>query len=73
MDHVLESIEVFYEVYLDEFLEEHKCGQYEKLSNNPCYKELKTIIDSMNILRKYLGYENIKLSEVVKLHMQEER
>lgn len=72
MDHVLNSIEVFYEVYLDEFIAEHKANKYNHLSDNPCYKEIKTIIESMNILRKFLGYENIKLSEEVKMILGDE-
>lgn len=72
MDHVLNSIEVFYEVYLDEFIVEQKAKKYKKLSDNPYYTEIKTIIDSMNILRKYLGYDNIKLSEEVKMILGDE-
>lgn len=66
MDHVLNSIKAHYEPYLWEFMDYHKKGNYEKLSDNPIYKEIKTIIDAMNVIRKYLGYENIKLSEEVK-------
>ena len=40
-------------------------GKYKKLSDNPMYGEVKAIIDAMNILRKYLGWETIKLSEEV--------
>lgn len=66
MDHVYNSIEVHFEAYLDEFMDYHRTGKYKKLSDNPCYAAIKAIIDSMNILRKYLGWDSIKLSEVVK-------
>lgn len=68
MDHVLNSIASFYDVYLDEFMEYQREGKYKKLSDNPMYEEIKAIIDAMNCIRKYLGYENIKLSEEVKYY-----
>ncbi len=66
MDHVLDAIRPHYEVTFDLFVKEHKKGKYKKLSDNPYYAELKALIDSMNILRKYLGWENLKLSDEVK-------
>lgn len=66
MDHVYNSIEAFYEVYFDEFMEHHRTGKYKKLSDNPMYDEMKTLINSMNIIRKHLGWGTIKLSEEVK-------
>ncbi len=66
MDHVYNSIASFYDVYLDEFMEYQREGKYKKLSDNPMYGEVRAIIDAMNILRKYLGWETIKLSEEVK-------
>lgn len=72
MDHVYDAIANFYDIYLDEFVKEHKKGNYEKLSDNPGYTEIKTIIESMNVLGKYLGYENVKLSEAVKWGLEKE-
>jgi len=66
MDHVLDAIRPHYEVTFDLFVKEHKKGKYKKLSDNPYYGELKALIDAMNILRKYLGWENLKLSDEVK-------
>lgn len=71
MDHVLDAIKSFYDVYLDGFLEEWRTGEYKKLSDCPSYDEVKAIIDSMNCIRKYLGWENIKLSEEVKFYCGE--
>jgi hypothetical protein len=70
MDHAINSLEPFYEVTLDQFVEEHRSGKYKKLSENPFYEELKALIDAMNILRKYLGWETIKLKDQVKFYME---
>lgn len=70
MDHAINSLEPFYEVNLDQFVEEHRSGKYKKLSENPFYEELKALIDAMNILRKYLGWETIKLKDTVKFYME---
>ena len=70
MDHVIEAMRPHYEVLLDWFIEEHKKGQYKKLSDNPYYEEIKALIDAMNILRKYLGWDSIKLSDEVKWRLE---
>jgi len=69
IDHVLEAVSSHYEVYRDLFIEEHRMGNYKKLTDNPYYDEIKTIIDAMNILRKYLGWETINLKEEVKFYL----
>jgi hypothetical protein len=71
MDHVLEGMQPHYDVLLEWFIEEHKKGQYKKLSDNPYYDEVKALIDAMNILRKYLGWDSIKLSDEVKWRLEE--
>lgn len=70
MDHAINSLEPFYEVTLDQFVEEHRSGKYKKLSENPFYEELKALIDALNILRKYLGWETIKLKDELKFYME---
>lgn len=70
MDHVLEAMQPHYDVLLEWFIEEHKKGQYKKLSDNPYYEEIKALIDAMNILRKYLGWDSIKLSEEVSWRLE---
>lgn len=65
MDHVLECMQPHYEALLFWFFEEHQKGQYKKLSDNPYYEEIKALIDAMNILRKYLGWDTIKLSDEI--------
>jgi hypothetical protein len=70
MDHVLEGMQPHYDVLLEWFIKEHKKGQYKKLSDNPYYDEVKALIDAMNILRKYLGWDSIKLSEEVSWRLE---
>ncbi len=70
MDHAINSLQPFYEVTLDQFVEEHRSGKYKKLSDNPYYEEVKALIDAMNILRKYLGWGTIKLKDEVKFYME---
>jgi len=56
-------------VLLDWFIEEHRKGNYKKLSDNPYYDEIKALIDSMNILRKYLGWDPIRLKDEVNFYL----
>ena len=65
MDHVLDAMEPHYEVTLDWFMEEQRTGKYKTLSDNPYFEEIKALIQAMNILRKYIGWETLKLSEEV--------
>lgn len=70
MDHVIDAMRSHYEVYLDLFIEEHRKNGHKKLSDNVYYDEVKALIDAMNILRKYLGWETIKLSEEVSWRLE---
>lgn len=65
IDHVLDAMKPHYEITLDWFIEEQRTGKYKKFSDNPYYEEVKALIDSMNILRKYLGWETIRLKDEV--------
>ena len=69
IDHVLNSIASHYEVYRDLFMEEHRTGKYKRFSDNPYYEEVKAIIASMNVLRKYLGWETITLKQEVEFYL----
>lgn len=69
MDHVLNAMRPHYEALLDCFLEEHRTGKYKKFSDNPYYEEVKALIDAMNVLRKYLGQETIKLKDEVEFYL----
>lgn len=69
MDHVLNGMQPYYEAALDQFLEEHRSGKYKKLSDNPFYYEVKALIDSINILRKYMGWDPIRLKDEVEFNL----
>jgi len=69
MDHVLDAIRPHYEVTLDWFIKEQRTGKYKKFSDNPFYDEVKALIDAMNVLRKYLGWETIKLKDEVEFYL----
>jgi hypothetical protein len=66
MDHVLEKIEQYYEIYLDDFINEHVREGHKKLSDNSHYKEVQTLIESMNPIRKLLGWPPLRLIDEVK-------
>ena len=69
MDHVLEGMKAHYEVMLDLFLEEQRTGKHKTFSNNPFYGEVKALIASMNISRKYLGWDPIRLKDEVEFYL----
>lgn len=69
IDHVLNAMQPHYEVTRDWFMEEQRTGKYKKLSDNPYYEEVKALIDAMNVLRKYLGWETIKLKDEVEFYL----
>jgi len=70
MDHVIEAMQPHYDVLLDWYIEEHKKEKHKKLSDNVYYEEIKALIDAMNVLRKYLGWDTIKLSEEVSWRLE---
>lgn len=69
MDHVIDGMMAHFEPMMDWFMEEQRKNQYKKLSDNPMYAEIKAMIDAMNILRKYLGWDTMKLSQEVEFRM----
>ena len=73
IDHAINSLQPFYEVTLDWFVEEHRTGKYKKYSENPYFDELKALINAMNILRQYMGWDKIRLKDEVEIYLQDER
>lgn len=71
IDHAINSLQPFYEVTLDWFLEEHRTGNYKKYSENPYYDELKALINAMNILRQYMGWDRIRLKDEVEFYLED--
>lgn len=69
IDHVLDAIRPHYEVTWDWFMEEQRTGKHKKFSDNPYYDEVKALIDAMNILRKYLGWDKITLKKEVEFYL----
>ena len=69
IDHVLDAMKPYYEVTLDWFIEEQRTGKYKKFLGNPYYEEVKALIDSMNILRKYLGWDTIRLKDEIAFYL----
>lgn len=70
MDHVMLKIEQYYDVYFDNFIEAHIKYGHKKLSDNPLYPELKIIVDSINLYRKFLDLPVINLSAEVKSELE---
>lgn len=73
MDHVLEKIEQYYEIYLDDFIQEHIKKGHIKLSDNSYYLEVQTLIESMNPIRKCLGMKPLRLNDEVKNYRKQGR
>jgi len=69
IDHVLDAIRPHYEALLDWFIEEQRTGKYKRFSDNPYYDEVKALIDAMDILRKYMRWETIKLKDEVEFYL----
>lgn len=63
MDHLIDDFDVHIDWAWDYFYKEWKTGNYKKFSDCPSYNELKTLLDSVNILRTYIGWERITIKE----------
>ena len=66
MDHLVEAFDAHIEFDFNCFYEELKSGKYKKYSDCPSYAGLKVTIDSVNILRKYIGWDRISIRNMVK-------
>jgi uncharacterized protein YgiB involved in biofilm formation len=73
MERVYNSIQAFWSPYLDDFMAAQRTGKYKKFTNNPCYSELKAINDAMNVIRKEMGKDAVKLSNAIKLQISWEK
>lgn len=61
MDHVMLKIEQYYDIYLDDFIEEQLKHNHKTLKENPIYPELKLLSDSINLYREYLDLPKIDI------------
>jgi hypothetical protein len=66
MDHAIESLQGFIDPVFDyEFMPEWRSGNYKKYSDCPSYEELKTLVSASNIMRKYMGWEPLKIKDMI--------
>jgi len=65
MDHLIDQFDCYLEWSKREFIEEWNSGKYKKYSECPSYKELKALIDSVNILRVYYGWTRLTIKQLV--------
>lgn len=66
MDHLIEKFSGYIEFEFNMFYEELKSGKYgTKYSEQPSYHALKALIDSVNILKKFYGWETSTIKEMV--------
>lgn len=69
MDHAINALQTYYEVTLEQFIEEHKSNNHESIVDNPYYLELKALSESLNILRQYEGLQLINLNEEIEHYL----
>ena len=66
MDSVMVGLEEFLPIYLNDFLEEQRKNDHKTLKGNPVYRELKLIVDSINLYRDFLSLPRLSLEAMVK-------
>lgn len=65
MDHLIDKFENYIEFEFNQFYEEWSSEKYKKYSECPSYISLKAILDSVNILNKYMGWEMVSISKIM--------
>lgn len=63
LGHMLEDMMGHYEASLDFFVADHKENNLVKLTDNRYYKEVSVMIRAMNVVRKAIGEQPLKLSD----------
>lgn len=63
---MIESFEAHIDFDFDCFYKELQSHEYKKYSDCPSYAGLKATIDSVNILRKHMGWERLNIRKMVK-------
>lgn len=71
MDHVLEKIADYFEIYMDDFIQEHITKGHRRLTDNSYYTEVKTLIESMKPLRRLLNMPPLRLKDEVRNRINE--
>lgn len=62
---VIDRIESDIEIEFQEFYKEWKSKKYKNFSECPSYGVLKVLIDSSNILRKYIGWDRLSIKNMI--------
>lgn len=65
IDHLIDNFDVYIDWAFNDFYKEWRSGQYRKFSECPSYGELNTLLNSVNPLRKYMGWEALSIKELV--------
>lgn len=65
IDHLIDKFDVYIDSSFSDFYDEWKSGQYKKFAECPSYSELKTLLNSVNHLRKYIGWEALSTKEMI--------
>lgn len=63
MDHAIDALHVYVDIEAEFFAEEWKSGDYKRFSDCPSYESAKVLLDSLNIMRRHMGWENLKLKD----------
>lgn len=69
MDHVLNSLISWYDIYFDLFMDEHIRLNLKVLKDNPYYGDLTAIIKSLNVIRGYMDMPRITLKQEVQFRL----
>ena len=66
MDHLIERMGSDIEFEFNYFYRELKSGKYGiRYIDQPSYSTLKALVDSVNILRKHIGWDRITIKEMI--------
>ena len=70
MDHVINSLEPFYNVNLKIVVNEYETGNYETFCDCPGFGELEAITNAMNIMCEYVGMEELDINDELEFELE---
>jgi len=65
MDHLIDCFELYIDSSFEDFYREWTSGKYMKYAECPSYYELRTLLDSVNPLRKYMGWKPLLIRDLI--------
>ena len=65
IDHLIDKFDVYIDSAFSDFYQEWKSGKYKKFGECPSYGELKTLLYSVNPLRKYMGWNTLNIKQMI--------